>query len=122
MLIDDNEDITDLLGHQFRRAGYKVVVAGSGEEALELFRSKCLPDFILLDVQLPDMSGPDLLDQLQEDFPFILEKTPVMFYTAGLPPDDGRASGCLSKMSDATQIIAEVKKCVPLDKKVPAFL
>lgn len=120
LLIDDNEDITDLLALQFRRSGYKVLIAGSGAEALEILRSKCLLDFILLDVQLPDISGPKLLDRIQSDYPLILKNTPIMFYTAGEPPYDARIAGTLSKMSDARLILAEVKSCVPLDDTITA--
>jgi CheY-like chemotaxis protein len=121
MLIDDNEDLTDLLAFQFRRSGYKVLVAGTGADALEIFRLHCSLDFILLDVQLPDISGPDLLDKIESEYPSIIKDTPIMFYTAGEAPSDDRTSGCLSKMSDARHILAEVKSCVPLERTVSAY-
>ena len=45
--------------------GYQVISTGSGREAVELARQK-LPQLILLDMMLPDMDGPTVLEQLQK--------------------------------------------------------
>lgn len=121
MLIDDNEDITDLLAFQFRRSGYEVLIAGSGAAALEILSSRRSLDFILLDVQLPDISGPELLDKIEQEYPSIIKDIPIMFYTAGEALTDARTSGCLSKMSEARHIIAEVKSCVPIERTVSGY-
>jgi CheY-like chemotaxis protein len=46
------------------RAGYRVVTAGDGEEALGLARAS-VPDLILLDMLLPKMGGPEVLRSLR---------------------------------------------------------
>jgi signal transduction histidine kinase len=49
-----------------RRAGYEVVECGTGQEALQKTR-ELMPDLVLLDVQLPDMSGLDVCRRIKED-------------------------------------------------------
>jgi CheY-like chemotaxis protein len=48
------------------RAGYSVITAADGEEALRLAREQ-VPDLILLDMLLPKISGPDVLKALKAD-------------------------------------------------------
>ncbi len=49
-----------------RRSGYEVVECGTGQEALQKVR-ELMPDLVLLDVQLPDMSGLDVCRRIKED-------------------------------------------------------
>ena len=48
------------------RAGYQVVTAGDGEEALRLATS-LVPDLILLDMLLPKLGGPEVLEALRQN-------------------------------------------------------
>lgn len=58
---------------------YEIIGAQSGEEAL-LFLKKVIPDLILLDVTMPDMSGYDVMERMKEDGQ--LREIPVIFLTA----------------------------------------
>lgn len=58
---------------------YEIFGAQSGEEAL-LFLKKVIPDLILLDVAMPDMSGYDVMERMKEDEQ--LREVPVIFLTA----------------------------------------
>ena len=49
-----------------RQAGYEVVECGTGQEALQKIR-ELMPDLILCDVQLPDMSGLEVCRRIKED-------------------------------------------------------
>ncbi len=75
LIIDDSEQITGLLANYvLPELGYVPVVAHTGRQGLQRLRSK-LPDLILLDLQLPDISGLDLLRLLAQegyDVPVIL--------------------------------------------------
>jgi DNA-binding response OmpR family regulator len=66
LVIDDDESILDLYGEVFKRAGHKVSLAASGEAGLKLAFSEH-PDVVLLDVQLPDMRGTEVLERLRAD-------------------------------------------------------
>jgi two-component system alkaline phosphatase synthesis response regulator PhoP len=54
--VDDEPDVTDLVRFHLTKAGYHVLTAASGREALEIIRLH-RPDLILLDLMLPDIDG-----------------------------------------------------------------
>lgn len=54
--VDDEPDITDLTYFHLTRAGYNVITAATGSEAIEAVNSRH-PDLILLDLMLPDIDG-----------------------------------------------------------------
>ena len=61
LVVDDAPDIRLLIREVLERAGYSVVEAGSGPEALSLLALPPLPDVAVVDVQMPDMDGWELL-------------------------------------------------------------
>ena len=65
LIIDDEPQIRRLLSINFQNQEYKVIEAATAEEGLRLAASH-LPDLILLDLGLPDLSGHELLKQLRE--------------------------------------------------------
>jgi DNA-binding response OmpR family regulator len=54
--VDDEQDVTDLVRFHFGQAGYEVLTAASGREAIETIRCQH-PDLVLLDLMLPDIDG-----------------------------------------------------------------
>ncbi len=66
LLVDDSKPILRENERVLREAGYDVVCAEDGQSALDLAR-KHKPDLILLDMILPKMSGPDVLDHLKHE-------------------------------------------------------
>jgi len=62
LIVDDEALLRWVLKHALIRAGYRVVEAASGREAIE--RSKLKIDLVLLDIGLPDADGVSLLPQL----------------------------------------------------------
>ncbi|HEX2780843.1 MAG TPA: sigma-54 dependent transcriptional regulator, partial [Gemmatimonadaceae bacterium] len=66
LLIDDEADITATLARFFERARHQVVSAHSAAEGLAVFRH-LRPDLVMLDLNLPDSSGLDVLARLQEE-------------------------------------------------------
>lgn len=64
LIVDDEADIVDLLGHVFRREGFRVLSAGDGRAAVDLCRS-ARPSLVLLDLMLPEMSGLEVLKALR---------------------------------------------------------
>ncbi|MBV9671292.1 MAG: response regulator, partial [Verrucomicrobia bacterium] len=65
-IVEDEADMADMLSHHLRVAGYSVESAASGRIALEMIRLQ-LPDLIVLDLMLPELSGLDLCRALRGD-------------------------------------------------------
>jgi signal transduction histidine kinase/DNA-binding response OmpR family regulator len=66
LVVDDDPDARDLLGRTLAAAGFRVLRAGAGEEALELARAH-EPSAITLDVIMPGMDGWAVLRELKAD-------------------------------------------------------
>ncbi|MBU1039962.1 MAG: response regulator [Proteobacteria bacterium] len=66
LIIEDDPDFAKVLADQCRAKGLKVLVAGSGEDGLELAR-RIPPGGIILDIKLPGMNGWQVLDELKHD-------------------------------------------------------
>ncbi len=74
LFIDDDQSLTTVVSHQLQTMNYNVRVANSGSEGLETF-SEWLPDIVLLDLQMPDMHGLEVLQQIRamnSDVPVII--------------------------------------------------
>ncbi len=67
LLVEDEEAVRQLAVEVLSRFGYRVVAAGSGEEAMRLLDAQRFkPDLLLSDVVMPGMSGNQLAEQLRE--------------------------------------------------------
>src|ERR1700733_7654578 len=66
LLIDDSKFLRRANELALTRAGYAVLVASDGEEGLRIALNK-IPDIIVLDMMLPKISGPQLLQMLKQD-------------------------------------------------------
>lgn len=81
LVVDDDEDIQRYLGALLSENGYEVLLASNGRECLDLAR-KHVPDLILLDVIMPEMSGGLTAHRLTENT--LTRDIPVIFLTAML--------------------------------------
>jgi CheY-like chemotaxis protein len=66
LLTEDSKFLRVATERALTRAGYEVITAVDGEQALQYAREK-RPDLILLDLLLPKMTGPDVLKALKND-------------------------------------------------------
>jgi DNA-binding response OmpR family regulator len=78
LVVDDDPEIRELAVILLRGAGYHVRQAASGIEALSEARDSS-PELVLLDVNLPDMDGWEVLRILRSDED--LRNLPVMMFT-----------------------------------------
>ena len=84
LIVDDEPDALQLFSRLLTSAApaYRVLVAGTGQEALHILRDY-RPDAILLDLVMPDMDGYELLSKLQSDP--TLSAAPVIIISARDP-------------------------------------
>jgi two-component system cell cycle response regulator DivK len=66
LLIEDNEDNRVLITRLLERSGFSVTFAATGRSGYEM-AVDARPDFILLDIQLPDMDGIEVLTMLRDN-------------------------------------------------------
>jgi DNA-binding response OmpR family regulator len=79
LLIDDSPTFRDALGRALREAGYRVLLAASGEEGLRLAGTQ-RPDAIVVDGVLPGLDGPSVIRRVRLDS--ALRHTPCLLLTA----------------------------------------
>jgi len=79
LVAEDERDIRDLIAFTLRFAGYEVVTASNGEEAVERAAAES-PDLILLDVRMPRLTGYDACKIIKAD-PNLTD-VPVIFPSA----------------------------------------
>src|SRR5215472_8676099 len=94
LIVDDNELNMKLLNDVLEADGYEIIKTDSGLAVIELARQH-RPDLILMDIQLPDISGLDAVRQLKQDAQ--TKAIPVIAVTAfAMAGDERRAldSGC----------------------------
>jgi two-component system cell cycle response regulator DivK len=112
MIVEDNELNMKLFNDLLEANGYRTIKTSNGMEALDLAR-KHRPDLILMDIQLPEVSGLDVIRWLKEDDS--LHKIPVIAVTAFAMKGDEeriRQTGCesyISKPISVSRFIETVK-------------
>ena len=79
LIADDEEDIRALVAFRLQRAGYDVITAADGAEALMLATTR-LPDLIVLDMMMPKATGLEVTRSLREQDS--TEDIPVILLTA----------------------------------------
>ncbi len=105
MIVEDNELNMKLFHDLLEAHGYKTVETRSGVEAVELARAH-RPDLIIMDIQLPEISGLDVTRKLKADPE--LKSIPVVAVTAFAMKGDEeriRAGGCEAYLSKPISVM-----------------
>lgn len=112
LVVDDDEDIREVVRATLQDiAGYRVIVAASGHEAVDVARRE-RPDLVLLDSVMPVLSGLATLQRLREDE--ALAALPVVFMTANVSASDrarytaSGAVGVVVKPFDPLSLLQQV--------------
>ncbi|MFA9431843.1 response regulator [Egicoccus sp. AB-alg2] len=78
LVVDDDAMVRDVTSLILRHAGYDVVLADNGRQAVDLVRERGgSVDVVLLDVMMPEMTGHDAFPRLREAEPDL----PVVFFS-----------------------------------------
>jgi phosphate regulon transcriptional regulator PhoB len=79
LIVDDEPDTQELIAFNVKNAGYDVITADDGAEALQKAR-RHLPDLIVLDLMIPELDGLEVCKLLRRDP--ITQKVPIVMLTA----------------------------------------
>jgi len=87
LLIDDEPGFTRMLKMNLERHGFEVMVENNGAYAHTVARD-FLPDFVFLDVIMPDVDGGEAASKIRSDPS--LKDVPIVFLTAGVSKETTR--------------------------------
>jgi len=109
LVVDDEPRIAEICRDYLQRAGFKVITAATGEDALTLARTK-RPDLIVLDLRLPRMDGLDVTRALRKQ-----SNVPIIMLTARVEESDKLiglelgADDYLTKPFSPRELVARVR-------------
>ena len=114
LVADDSETVLLMLQRRLEMAGYEVVTAADGKEALEQLKRAGgeQPDLILLDAMMPRMSGVEVLRELRGSG----SEIPVLIISAHLDAQEPErmekagANGCVPKPFEWDELIGRIEE------------
>src|SRR6267154_1838705 len=111
LVVDDDAPIVLLMRSILREFGFEPRTATSGEAAIEAARAE-RPDLVLLDKNMPGMSGSEVIRALRSERG--LEQVPILVLTGDpLGPDEIAelgANGTVQKPFDLQQLVAKIQE------------
>ena len=106
LVADDNPNLVKIMKYNLEKAGYGVLEARNGQEALDMAKAQ-KPDIILLDLMLPKMNGFEVCRMLKFDERY--KKIPIIMVTARTSESD---------MNTGKEVGADEYMVKPIDFKV----
>jgi len=97
LIVDDDLELLELVSTTLESAGFTIDAVTSGLEALEITRGAERPDVVVLDVQLPGMSGYEICRELRDEFG---ESLPILFVSGFRTEALDRVAGLLVGADD----------------------
>jgi len=114
IVVDDEPQVRRLLARMLAEIGFSVTVAACGAEALSLLIDRT--DLVVLDMRLPDLSGPDVARLVRQRWPDV----PILFISAYPEPalNDPRAADLvdvfLPKPFTYDELLGTVDRLLPV--------
>lgn len=71
LVVDDEESIREFLEIMLKKEGYEVICAEDGEKAIDTLKKKSF-DLVISDLQMPKVTGMELLDHVNKNYPGLL--------------------------------------------------
>lgn len=108
LVIDDDRTFLSIVNKALSLAGYHVTTASTGEEAVTLYQHQVF-DLALLDIELPDISGIELADRL--------EQLPLVYITQH--EDKDTVSAAIGRSEDGSLVVGYLVKPISVEKIPP---
>ncbi len=115
LLVDDHGDVRDAMAILLREAGYAVVTASNGREALAALYAGLRPSLIIMDLMMPVMNGFEFRDEQLRDprvstIPFIAYSAVV---NLAKNAEHLKADGYFEKPIDTAEMLCLVQQLCP---------
>ena len=123
LLVDDEKSITMLDEARLQHAGYAVLIATNGQEALETAHRE-RPDLMILDLMLPKLNGYEVCTMLKQDTRY--QKIPIIMFTAKAQEKDEKlglecgADAYIRKPFDPKEFLGKIRALLPVSPAGPA--
>jgi len=118
LVIEDNADNVELITFILERNGFRTLIAETGQQGFDMAQAE-RPDFIILDIQLPDMDGLEVLKKIRDSE---ADGTiPVIAMTSFAMSGDRErllAAGCtgyIEKPIDPYKVILQIRQIIGED-------
>jgi two-component system chemotaxis response regulator CheY len=114
--VDDSSTMRRMVSFTLKSAGYEVLEAGDGAEALALLKTRAV-DLVISDINMPKLNGIELTRELRSQPNY--SRTPIILLTTESDPAkkaEGRAAGAtgwIVKPFNQEQLLAVVSKVLP---------
>ena len=109
LVVDDDQSVRESVTMSLRAAGYDVVAAGDGFRALSQLKTN-LPDVVLTDLDMPGMSGFELLSVVRRRFPQISTVAMSGAYVGNEVPFGVIADGFFAKGSQSKNLLCTIQR------------
>ena len=114
LIVDDSASIRALLNMNLTEAGFNVLEADDGKDALKYFNGDHNIDLLLTDLHMPNMNGLELIKEVRkkEEFRYM----PILFLTTETKPElkkeakSAGATGWITKPFDKEKLLNVIKK------------
>ena len=117
LVVDDSPTMRQMVAFTLTSAGYQVVEAGNGKEAVGKVNGGAKPDLVVTDLNMPEMDGITLIKEILK-MP-ALKFTPILMLTTEASDDKKKAgqaagaTGWIVKPFNPEQMMAVIKKVLP---------
>ena len=114
LVVEDNEDNMVLITMLLDNAGYESIWAENGEKGVQMAAEK-QPDFVILDIQLPDINGTEVLKRIRA-LDMDIANVPIIAMTSYAMSGDREkllAAGCdgyIEKPIDPMRVIDQIRE------------
>lgn len=113
LIVDDKAELRDLLEDELTDAGYEVVTADGGAEALKfLEESDYGVNLVLLDIKMPDINGLDVLKKIKEKKKSLAVILLSAYHTYKQDFDSWAAEDYVVKSSDFTELKQKIARLI----------
>jgi len=117
LVVDDSATMRQMVAYTLSNAGYQVVEAGNGKEAMGKLGGGTKPDLVVTDLNMPEMDGISLIKEIR--MMVAMKFTPILMLTTESADDrkkEGQtagATGWIVKPFNPDQMLKVIQKVLP---------